>query len=115
MDINDWQTAVHSLSTDKGWWEDCPEPQDAMYPYYLTAKTALIACEAAEAIEEVRSGSPHMYYQDDKPEGIAVELVDVIIRSLDMLAHLGVDADHVMQIKHEYNTGRAYRHGGKKL
>ena len=50
-----------------------------------------------------------------KPEGIAVELADVILRTLDLMAALGVDVDAVVMAKHRYNLGREYRHGGKRI
>lgn len=49
-----------------------------------------------------------------KPEGVAVELCDAIIRILDYLAYMGVDVEAVLMAKHEYNKGREYRHGGKR-
>ena len=49
------------------------------------------------------------------PEGIAVELADVILRTLDLMAALGVDVDAVVMAKHRYNLGHEYRHGGKRI
>lgn len=44
----------------------------------------------------------------------AAELADVIIRVLDYCAHAGIDIENVLEVKHEYNKSRPYRHGGKK-
>ena len=52
--------------------------------------------------------------QSKKPEGIAAELADVIIRVLDYCAYAGIDIENVLEVKHEYNKSRPYRHGGKK-
>ena len=52
--------------------------------------------------------------QSKKPEGIAAELADVIIRVLDYCAYAGIDIENVLKVKHEYNKSRPYRHGGKK-
>lgn len=49
-----------------------------------------------------------------KPEGLAVELCDAIMRILDYLAYMKVDVEAVLEAKHAYNLGRPYRHGGKK-
>lgn len=49
-----------------------------------------------------------------KPEGLAVELCDAIMRILDYLAYMHVDVEAVLEAKHAYNLGRPYRHGGKK-
>lgn len=42
-----------------------------------------------------------------KPEGIAVELADVILRTLDLMETLGVDVDAVVTAKHNWNKRRA--------
>lgn len=89
----------------------------------------------SEALEEWRDGNPAIYGccgipgavcefegtcdKDEKtgtckPEGVAVELCDAIIRILDYLAYMGVDVEAVLMAKHEYNKGREYRHGGKR-
>lgn len=118
-------------------------------------------------------------HRDEKPEGVAVELADVVLRILDLFGKSGIDAGHAMlhaeepasradlstvsfgafvnnlhnhvalasilpgkevdhlcfciqeimrwgkwagvdmpsiiQMKHDYNTTRDYRHGGKRL
>ena len=50
--------------------------------------------------------------QSKKPEGIAAELADVIIRVLDYCAYAGIDIENVLEVKHKYNKSRPYRHGG---
>lgn len=50
-----------------------------------------------------------------KPEGVAVEMIDCIMRILDWCAMEGVDVDGVLRMKLEYNKKRPYRHGGKLL
>lgn len=50
-----------------------------------------------------------------KPEGIATEMVDCLIRILDWCGKEGVDVEAVLAQKHEYNRTRPYRHGGKAL
>lgn len=52
--------------------------------------------------------------QSKKPEGVAVELADCVIRILDYCGHAGIDIEEAIRIKHEYNKTRPYRHGGKK-
>jgi len=43
------------------------------------------------------------------------ELADIIIRTLDIAWQLGrIDVDKAVRLKHEYNRGRPYLHGGKK-
>jgi hypothetical protein len=50
-----------------------------------------------------------------KPEGFGIELVDGIIRSLDLLEALGYDVESLMTMKHIYNKTRPYRHGNKRF
>ena len=49
-----------------------------------------------------------------KPEGVAVELVDALIRILDQLGYMRVDIDGLVAEKMAYNADRPIKHGGKK-
>ena len=71
------------------------------------------ARQLSEALEEYRLGQPMEWYADGKPEGIAVEMIDCLIRILDWCGKEGVDVDRILAVKHEYNKTRPYRHGGK--
>ena len=134
MNINELAKEVHENAVAHGWWEKPPTLPEAL---------CLIHAELSEALEEYREGNPLIYgtcalAAEDckysgvcdrvgrpgegegvdgpcKPEGIAVELADVILRTLDLMAALGVDVDAVVMAKHKYNLGREYRHGGKAL
>lgn len=134
MNINELAKEVHENAVAYGWWEKPPTLPEAL---------CLIHAELSEALEEYREGNPLIYgtcalAAEDckfsgvcdrvgrpgegegidgpcKPEGIAVELADVILRTLDLMAALGVDVDAVVMAKHKYNLGREYRHGGKAL
>lgn len=132
MNINELAKEVHECAVAHGWWEKPPSLPEAL---------CLIHGELSEALEEYRDGSPLVYgtcalSPEDcefsgvcdnvgtpggavagpcKPEGIAVELADVILRTLDLMAALGVDVDAVVMAKHKYNLGREYKHGGKRL
>lgn len=69
--------------------------------------------EYAQAVHE--NAVAHGWYDNPcKPEGLAVELCDAIMRILDYLAYMHVDVEAVLEAKHAYNLGRPYRHGGKK-
>jgi len=71
--------------------------------------------ELSEALEEYRNGKPMVYEENGKPEGIAVELIDCVIRIFDSLREWGVDVEEVLEMKMEYNKNRPYRHGNKKI
>ena len=121
--LNNLAAAVHENAVAHGWWE-----QERELPEILM----LCVSELAEALEEYRAGRPNIYYNVEgeeilyatgeacekyerrKPEGVAVELADCMIRILDYCGHAGIDIEEAIRIKHEYNKTRPYRHGGKK-
>lgn len=104
--LNALAEKIHVNAQRHGWWDT---------PVSFGDVAALVHSEVSEAFEEYRNDNGMFYVKDGKPEGIAVELIDAVIRILDYLASEGVDIDTVMQMKHEYNKERPYRHGGKKL
>ena len=95
--INEVARQIHENAVDHGWWDE-----ERCFP---------------EALEEYRNGRlPTEVYtgNNGKPEGIPIELADVIIRVLDYCGYAGIDIDAAISQKHEYNKSRPYRHGGKK-
>lgn len=46
-----------------------------------------------------------------KPEGFVVEVVDAVVRCLDILHSRGVDIDAIVAEKMAYNDSRPYKHG----
>lgn len=119
MNLNDWRDLVHSNATEKGWWSKVNDT--------IPMKLLLVNSEVAEATEELRKARPCPYgaadadYDDlrairvweGKPDGFPVEIADTIIRCLDLCGRLGIDIETVVRQKHDYNTTRAQRHGGK--
>ena len=107
MSLNQISRAVYENAKEHGWWD---------YPRSFGDIIALCHSELSEALEEYRNGKVMQYYGEyGKPEGVAVEMVDCIIRILDWAGHENVDVDAILAMKHEYNLSRPYRHGGKKL
>jgi len=134
MNINELAKEVHQNAVALGQWQTPPTLPEAL---------CSIHAELSEALQEYREGKPLVYgtcalaaedckffgicdkagHPEEaggtdgpcKPEGIAVELADVILHTLDLMAALGVDVDAVVMAKHKYNLGREYRHGGKTL
>lgn len=132
--LNELAKEIHKNSILHGWWK-------SERPF--SEVVALCHSELSEALEEARAGRPMLWFECDaphgeaircskfadgmchdgwqcvyrnrKPEGIAVELVDCVIRILDYLAHENVDVDSIMRLKIDYNKTRPYMHGGKKF
>lgn len=91
----EWAKEIHENAVAHGWWEE---------DRTIGEICALIHSELSEALEEARAARPMMYVMDEyngeyiqnpryygsrKPEGIAVELADAVIRMLDWMAHCG--------------------------
>ena len=130
------QDAIKANNFEKGWRsEDSPQRN-------VGELCMLIDSETAEAFEAYRNNEPNLwfeyndsgektgptdYYADSpvrdhvingkelgKPQGMAAELADVIIRVLDMADELDIPVIDAVLFKHKYNQTRSYRHGGKK-
>ena len=111
--FNELAKEAHQTAVEHGFWE--PEPT-------FGELVALMHSELSEALEEWRAGRPMVWkeceldgepcdkvtcdckqcngaYLHDKPEGIAVELADCIIRIFDFLGSTSVDIDGIIERK----------------
>jgi len=104
--IKEWQEEIHSIAKDKGWHDEQRSEAEII---------ALMHSELSEALEEYREDNKDVYYEDGKPEGYVVELVDVLIRILDHLEGRNANTEEVLREKCDYNRSREEKHGGKKI
>ena len=116
MNLNELAKEAHQIAVEHGWWEKEPSFGDLV---------ALMHSELSEALEEYRAGRDMVWYactegtpehpcdpkdiydcemsgqeascayRSEKPEGIAVELADCIIRILDWAGHENVNMDRI--------------------
>ncbi len=128
LSVSDLVKQSHATAREKGWW-DQGNPN-------LMEKLMLIVTEVGEVAEEHRAGhlpaevywpkcSPCACAKDGtlgvlldhdhsgKPEGVPIELADVLIRIGDLCGYYGIDLEEAVRVKHAYNQTRPRRHGGK--
>ena len=104
--LNELAHKINKTAQLHGWWD-----KERSFGEII----ALCHSELSEALEAFRNHEPPIHIADGKPEGVAVEMIDCIIRILDWCSQTGIDVDSVLRQKMEYNETRPYRHGGKEI
>lgn len=77
--------------------------QEDVYRINCLAELGLIATEVSEAMELIRK-------EKCTPQDMAFECADIIIRTLNFMSRMGLDADLAIRLKHEQNLRRGKLH-----
>lgn len=125
--------AIRDNNFEKGW----RAPDSTPRP--IGELAALLHSEVTEAFEAYRNNEPILWYEYrtsdgntdqlgefascnhlpdgtlGKPQGVASELADIIIRVLDWADEHELPIYTAILDKHRYNLTRPYRHGGKAV
>ena len=127
--LNQWRDLIHAWAVSKGWaHEQLTDADLTCIKEIVTEKLLLMHTEISEATEDLRL-IPSVAFLNDpngvvaelsntkrfdgkgKPIGFASELIDTIIRALQLCGMLGIDVDAGMAAKMAYNDGRPFMHG----
>ena len=116
--IDELTTEILAINEEKGWNEGDVEDVNVVSSMLL-----MIHAEVSEAAEALRDGEVDLSRVggDGKPEGMIVELADVMIRVMHLAGMLKQREDIEMSLcaaikaKLAYNRTRPYRHGGKAI
>ncbi len=121
--MDDLIADAHARAIRKGWWEltimEGGDGSALLAPFNLPERIALIHSEASEALESYRRDEPLVWFRvkedgTQKPEGLAIELADVVIRVADLCGAMNIDLDKAILLKSAYNETRSFRHDNKR-
>lgn len=137
-DLKKFMEEVHQVSKERGWWDkphktdlecvalmvselaevmeelrlDPPQPPI----YQITNLRDLDPCCQNKDVIVTPEGTNKFnipWFNSSKPEGVAVELADCILRIFDFAEFHGLPLIQALQLKNAYNQTRPYKHGKK--
>lgn len=102
--LNELGRESYERACRKGFYEEPPSDLERL---------CLVHSEISEAVECARTDQPLIWFDGKKPEGMAAELADAVIRICDFAYARGIDLDSAIRAKSDYNETRPYKHGKK--
>ena len=108
MTIDELIRDCHSAALKSCWWDS----ENDNFP----TKLLLVHSELSEAVEEWRKDeldNPLWYGEKGKPEGVAAELADAVIRICDLAGRYSIPLERAIMEKMAFNSTRSHRYGGK--
>lgn len=113
-DFTQFQDECYEIAATSGFHDnDSTDPELA--GLQLARRLLLVISEVTEAFEELRKGLPptlvYMSGGGVKPEGVPIELADVVIRVFNLAEAEGIDLSEAINLKMAYNRTRERMHG----
>lgn len=135
--LNELAGRIHEIAILHGWWKTkralpevialChSELSEALEEYrnyrpmdYRVCRKAEKATDCTVCAPDIQNRNCPAYcetceFRGAKPEGVAIEMADCLIRILDYLASESIDIDYIVAEKMEFNKTRPMLHGGKR-
>ena len=108
MDIKAIAEDVHKFEVARGEW-------DHIFQKTTSQRAALIMEEVSEVFKAYRNGHPSdlVYHQNGKPEGIPIELADIVLRVLATAEDWGVNIEESISLKMQWNWENRVQKEGK--
>lgn len=110
MTLNELVRATHAVHKKRGWWDRPDTSYDDLTNdqrlLLRAAKLLMIHSEISEAVEELRCGLTRMDPKIPTLPAFDVEIVDALIRLLDLAGEMNIDIDTVRAEKEAYNLLR---------
>lgn len=105
--IGTWVATLGDWAVSKGWGKNKRS---------ILEKLALVHAEVSEVTDVLRTGASAVEIfvdTENAPQGVPIELADVVMRIMVLCAEEGIDLEAAMRMKLDFNRRRDYRHGNR--